>query len=418
MENNQITVKQHYVPRCYMKNFSIVKGSGKKKKQLIAFYQFDEKLLKENIPTESICYKKYFYGEDGKIEKEFATKETKWAEVLKDIVSTDTYNLDKKQENLIKEFAIFQYCRTLAMYNHGKNMMSEFMENIISKDISHNEKNMRKEEISKKIENELRASDMINSCENLIEIIDDLNISLIKFNTEKKLITSDMPIIMINPFSPNQVGIAMVGIIILFPVAPDKLVMICDGKVYTNCKNFMTICNEDDVINLNKYQMISAEERILAREIEDLEIIGKDKNLILKREENEENRKLENAFDNNGKLLCLKTRKINYDFELSFCKLPIYLRKISKDHRESFNRKYNYDSRLAILVRIYKIPELVDKNPHTKDVDAKKMKKAYLELLKFMDVYWDTPNEHRIITPQLMKNLKKANTTFFKSSVN
>ncbi|MCC0638338.1 DUF4238 domain-containing protein [Clostridioides sp. ES-S-0001-02] len=410
MNNNQITVKQHYVPRCYMKNFSIVKDSGKKEKQLIAFYQFNENLLKGNIPTESVCYKKYFYGEDGKIEKELATKETKWAEVLKDIVSTETYNLDKKQENLIKEFAIFQHCRTLAMYNHVKNMMSEFIENIISKDISDNEKNMQKE----KIESELDASDVIKSCEYLIEIVTDLNISLIKFNTEKKLITSDMPIIIINPFSPRQVGIAMVGIIIFFPVSPDKLVMIYDGKVYTDCNGFMTICNEDDVINLNKYQIISAQERILAREISDLETIGKDKNLILKREENEEDRKIENGFDGIGKLLCLKTRKINYDFELSFCKLPIYLRRISKDHRESFDRKYNYDSRLAILARIYKISELVDKNPYTKDIDAKKMKKAYLELLKFMDVYWNTPNKHRIITPQLMKNLKKANTTFFK----
>lgn len=418
MNNNQITVNQHYVPRCYMKNFSIVKGIGEKEKQLIAFYQFDRELLKENIPTKSICYEKYFYGEDGKIEKELAAKETKWSEVLKNIISAETYNLHKGQEKAIKEFATFQYCRTLAIYNHGKNIMAEFMESLISKNMSEDEKNMLKEQISEKFENELSASDMISSCESFVETMDDLNISLIKFNTEKKLITSDMPIIMINPFSPYQVGVAMVGIIILFPVSPDKLVMIYDGKVYIDCKNFMTVSNEDDVINLNKYQMISAEERILSKKVEDLERICKDESLTLKRKESEEKRKLENGFDGVGELLCLKSRKINYDFELSFCKLPTYLRKISKEHRESFNRKYNYDLRLALLARIYKIPALVGKNPHTKGVDVRKMEKSYSKLLKFMDGYWSVPNEHRIITPQLMKELKTLDTTFFKLDQN
>ncbi len=416
MDNNQVTEKQHYVPRCYMKNFSTVKGSGAKEKQLIAFYQFDRELLKENIPTKSICYENYFYGEDGKIEKEFAIKENEWAKVIRDIVSADTYNLDRNQECLIKEFATFQYCRTLAMYNHNKNIMKELMENIIPKGISEYEKNMLKEQISEKVENELSTSDMINSCDYFIKTMEDLKVSLIQFNTEKRLITSDMPIIIINPFSPNQVGIAMVGIVILFPVSPNKLVMIYDDKIYTECKNFMTISNEEDVINLNKYQLISAEERILAKELKDLEMICKDESIFLKRNESEEKRKLENGFGGDGELLCLKSRKVNYDFELSFCKLPDYLRKISKDYRESFDRKYNYNSRLGLLARIYKIPELVGKNPHTQEVDIIKMRKSYSKLLKFMDEYWDVPNEHRIITPQLMKELKMLDTTFFNSS--
>ncbi|MGL5717988.1 MAG: DUF4238 domain-containing protein [Paraclostridium sp.] len=267
MNNKQITVNQHYVPRCYMKNFSTIKGNGKKEKQLITFYQFEGELLKENIPTESICYEKYFYGEDGKIEKDFSEKEAKWSRVIKDIISAATYNLDKNQEEEIKEFAIFQYNRTLAMHNHSKNTMVEFMESIIPKNISEDEVKRLKEEINEKIENESSVLDLIDICEGAIESIDDLNISLIKFNTEEKLITSDMPIIMINPFSPSQVGIAMIGIIILFPVSPDKLVMIYDSKIYTECNSFMTISNEKDVINLNKYQMISAEERILSKEL-------------------------------------------------------------------------------------------------------------------------------------------------------
>lgn len=414
MNNNQTTVNQHYVPRCYMKNFSIVKGSGKKEKQLISFYQFDRELLRKNIPTESVCYEKYFYGEDGKIEKNFAAKETEWARVIRNIVSAETYNLDKIQEKAIKEFATFQYCRTLAMYNHSKNIMSEFMESIIPKGISEHEINKLREQINEKIENELSVSDLISTCEGLLETMDDLNISLIKFNTEKKLITSDMPIIMINPFSPSQVGFAMVGIIILFPVSPEKLVMIYDDKIYIDCNKFMTINNEKDVINLNKYQVISAEERILSKEVEDLSIGREDKSLILKKKEIEENRKLERGSDGVGTLLGFKSRKINYDFELSFCKLPLYLRKIPKEYRESFERQYKYELRKALLVRIYKTPELVKKNPDTKCVNFKKMRDSYSNLLKFMDEYWNVPDKERIVTPKLINELKSVKATYFK----
>ena len=62
----QITKNQHYVPRFYMKPFSIVKNEGtKKEKALISFYQFKDNLLKDNIPTTSVCSEDFFYDEDG-----------------------------------------------------------------------------------------------------------------------------------------------------------------------------------------------------------------------------------------------------------------------------------------------------------------------------------------------------------------
>ena len=73
--SGQITEDQHYVPRSYLKNFASVIGTGKKERALVSFYQFDKELLKEEIPTKSICYKSYFYGEDGKIEKDFSIQQ-------------------------------------------------------------------------------------------------------------------------------------------------------------------------------------------------------------------------------------------------------------------------------------------------------------------------------------------------------
>lgn len=411
--NKQITVNQHYVPRFYMKNFSIIKGSGRKEKALISFYQFDDQLLKQNIPTKSICYKDYFYGEDGKIEKDFANKERRWAEVIQSIINIDKYNLDEEQEKQIKEFAIFQYCRTLAMYNYTKDMIVEIEHRLITDKFPDADEEVIRELVSKKIEKKEMIADTINMCEELVEEINDLSISIIKFDTTKKLITSDMPVIGINPFDSSKVGFSVVGIVIFFPISPDIMVMIYDSKIYENCANYMTISNEQDVINLNKYQLISAEERIMAKETSELLMLYTDESLILKREENREKSKVNSSYDGMGRFIACKSRGINYDFELSFCKLPKYLRKIPIECREAFNRKYDYETREALLIRVYKLPELISKNPTLKGIDSSKFKSGYSKLLNFMDAYWNVPSNDRVITPEMMRKLKTVSSRFF-----
>lgn len=79
--SEQVTVDQHYVPRFYMKNFSDIIGGGSKEKMLISFFQFNGELYREKIPVKSICYKNYFYGEDGVLEKKLAKKEGIWANI-------------------------------------------------------------------------------------------------------------------------------------------------------------------------------------------------------------------------------------------------------------------------------------------------------------------------------------------------
>lgn len=70
-QNKQKTINQHYIPRFYMRNFSTIKGKGKKEKVLTNFYKFDKNTIGSNIPTKSICFKKNFYVENGILEKTF-----------------------------------------------------------------------------------------------------------------------------------------------------------------------------------------------------------------------------------------------------------------------------------------------------------------------------------------------------------
>ena len=59
--NLPVTKNQHYVPRFYMKPFSNIKNAGaKNEKVLISFYQFDNNILRDNVPTSSICSEDFF----------------------------------------------------------------------------------------------------------------------------------------------------------------------------------------------------------------------------------------------------------------------------------------------------------------------------------------------------------------------
>ncbi|MDZ5014209.1 DUF4238 domain-containing protein [Clostridium perfringens] len=409
-ENKQITRNQHYVPRFYLKNFSKIKGSGKKEKSLISFYQLDRNLLRENIPTKSICYEEYFYGEDGKMEKFFSNKESEWASVINDIIKSNSYSLDIKQESLIKEFAIFQYCRTSATYKHTNGIISEIKQKSIYEEFNYIDKGKT---FNENLEEVISISDILNNCEEMIKCIDDLKISIIKFDTTNKLITSDMPVIRINPFSYDMVWLESVGIVILFPISNEFMVMIYDSKLYKNCSNYMVSTNEQDVINLNKYQVMSVEERIMSNRINELSSISKDTKLILKRK-NKYKEKVKSSFDGVGTLLAIKSRNIDYDFKLSFLKLPKELNEIPKMCKYAIKREYTYDSWIWLLAKTYLTPNEIKKNPDCKQLDTKKIKKGYSKVQRFMNDYWNVPYSMRTITSELMKRINSYKLSYIK----
>ena len=66
-----------------MKHFANIKNAGTpKEKVFISFYQFKGNLIKENIPTSSICSEDYFYDREGKIEDALSNMETRWGKAI------------------------------------------------------------------------------------------------------------------------------------------------------------------------------------------------------------------------------------------------------------------------------------------------------------------------------------------------
>ncbi|MDD3169503.1 MAG: DUF4238 domain-containing protein, partial [Eubacteriales bacterium] len=236
------------------------------------------------MPTKTICYEKYFYGEDCVIEHEFAQKETNWGITLQKVSLSEDYFISEQEEQQIKDFTIYQYGRTLAMFKHGKEIMEEMITAHLYNTTSVIDENTIRNMVAEKVDKELDATDVVHCCNEIIGTIDDLKISIVRYKTKEKLITSDMPVVTMNPFCAGKAGMSNMGVLIFFPVSSDTLVVIYDSKIYS-IEKFFRSSNEDDVKHLNKYQVISAEERILANKKNELSIYIEDTNLMNDRDE-------------------------------------------------------------------------------------------------------------------------------------
>ena len=404
----QITVNQHYVPRFYMKNFSNVKNAGtKKEKVLISFFQFKDNLLKKDIPTSSICSEDYFYDQDGGIEKPLADMETKWSKAIKNAID-DKFNKDDIES--IREFVIYQICRTKAMLSHNREMVNSMIKWILKQEIGviANEEGV-KELIENKIQNEITPELGLSSVKEIIPTISDLKMQVITNETEMKLITSDVPIIIINPLVIYRAGLRSVGDTIFFPISPQKIIFFYDAKLFDKLPD--RIFDKSVIEIFNQYQYVSADERLLGKEIEDIIHIFNSEKLNSKRGQFQKTHQTNTIDDGEVILLALKSRSIPYYYNIPILRLPKPLRKIPADFRETFPRVYSYDTRLAILCRVYGNPDFI----HDKELKEHwKNQQMYSKiLLKYLDNYWNTPKEDRNISSELMKKLKTVPVNSF-----
>ena len=200
----------------------------------------------------------------------------------------------------------------------------------------------------------------------------------------------------------------------MFPISPNTLVTIFDAKIYDNGSSFIESSNEQDVINLNKYQVISAEERIISINREELEEVLKSHNALDARRDYLSKDKLTVATDRVGTMFGAKSRSLPYKFELSFCTLPKNLREIDPNCRETYQRKYTEEAWFKSLIIMYRLPSKLKTDHNFTDKEAKARKKEYSKMRTFLETYWDIPSDKRAITPDLMKKIQSIKINVFK----
>ncbi len=404
----QITKNQHYVPRFYMKPFSMIKNEGtKKEKVLISFYQFKGNLLKDNIPTSSICSENFFYDEDGKIENKLAEEENKWGSTILKINRGEV--LMASDIKNIREFTAYQISRTKAMLAHNQNMVTTILTDVLYNRNSDLNKSVINEMVEKKVESEITSEYNLDFVNDILSTIDDLKMIILENKTDIAFFTSDVPVIIVNPLGVHRAGLGDIGTVVFFPISQRKMVMFYDSKLYGKITE--EIQDSECISTFNKYQYVSADERILASNAIEFEKFIQDKELNTFREKFHVSAKTTTSYDGIGTFMAAKSRSIEYYLDIPILKLPKSLKKIPRDFRETFPRKYNFETRRAILCRVYREPDFI-KEEKLKNHWRQTQQYAKV-LLKYLDYYWNTPKEDCVISGEFMRQLKEVPVNFF-----
>lgn len=407
--SEQITINQHYVPRFYMKPFSKIINEGtKKEKAFISFYQFNNRICKDNIPITSICSENYFYDDDGHIENELAEKEGIWSHSIKRV--NCGMDITESDVNSIREFSMYQISRTKAMLSHSRKMASTILTSTLVNGSDGLDEKVIQKMVEKKVQDEITPEFDLSIVKDAIPILSDLCMVIIENKTSIPFITSDVPVIVINPLGIFRAGLGDIGEVIFFPISEIKAIVFYDNRLFGKIPK--EIDKEDVIHTFNKYQYISADERILTLKKSVFEEYIMDEELNKIREEFHSIQKTKTIYDGVGTFVATKSRSLRYYYDISIFKLPKQLKKIPEDFRETYSRKYSYEQRRALLCRIYRKPDFIT---NVEEVSQWKKTQDYSKvLLDYLDYYWKTPKEDRVISGEYMYKLQTVPVTMFR----
>jgi hypothetical protein len=239
---------QHFVPRCYLKPFTINEGDT-----AINLFNLDRQRFIENAPVKNQCSGNYFYGKDIQLEKVIQSIEGKYADLLKRIVKSE-YVLNDDDKTILRIFWLFQHQRTEAAALKMVSLNHDMAEEIGFQNPSF------------KIEIKEAVMMAMRTFSTTMHVIDDLKICLIKNKSKIPFITSDDPAVLTNRWwlsdsrtKGDSFGMISAGSITLLPITPSILCCGYDGDVYSLSHNhgIVDVRNEKDISLFNLHQLLN-----------------------------------------------------------------------------------------------------------------------------------------------------------------
>jgi hypothetical protein len=209
--------RQHYVPRFYLRYFSL----NSRGKEIGIF----------NIPTDRFfpsgklrtqCYKDYFYGQDGKVEEVLNSIESHSSAVISDIISSHTLPAPLSKEHLqLLIFIVFLRYRNVYAAEEVDEMTDKYIRAVLSKDRRVKD---HLNEVRFQIRDPIRMA--LKWAPILWPIVSDLEYKLILNQTNKSFLTSDNPVVFYNQFLETRkggdatTGLECKGLEIFMPLSP------------------------------------------------------------------------------------------------------------------------------------------------------------------------------------------------------
>lgn len=385
------TKEQHYIPKLYLKNFA-------NQDKTFTIINIEKKHPIKSIPYLSQFKEKFFYDRDNSIENKLNLLETNWAKVISNIIigkyPSPTY------KNILKEFAIYQRNRTL--FKSKELLEISWQSKKAQLEIQSNIRNIK---ISESQWDELKSM-YLNSCTNNriaialeiaeknLNILDDLSVAIIKYNTKNKLISSDNPIVHYNNFDQKSVGYINAGLIVFFPINSELLCVIYDNKMYESLAEDGFICcsNEYEVKYLNYFQILNAYNYVYFKNSDQSDSILK----LINKQQIQLRLELPKTKTNvlgpkYEKILSFSAKYIYLEHTFSFSRLINRAKMVPKNARNWFPRNFDeeyYNGNFKSHVGIVPVLNFFKNKPEFKKAILWNEKEALI-FNQFIEDYWN-----------------------------
>lgn len=281
---------QHFVPRCYLKEFT--HGSENK---AINVFNIDRKKFIPNAPVKNQCSKDYFYGQDEKLEEAIQFLEGSYASMLREVVNGPK-DLSYHHKVIIKRFWLFQYLRTEAASKRAVEMSNDMTK---TAGISSEDFNL---EIKEAVQIAMRVF------AESMDVVDDLKICLLSNKTKIPFVTSDDPAVLTNRWHLNDhrtrfgsFGLSTCGDMFLLPLTPKIICVGYDGDVYSipQNKGWACIDKESDVKAFNQHQFLNCRANVFFKHSVDLQFVEESYEMVAEHRPSERHRIHYAVFDYN-----------------------------------------------------------------------------------------------------------------------
>lgn len=387
--------KQHYVPRFYLKRFADQNGK-------LSVLNIPKEATYADVPYMSQCHKANFYGEDGEWETRLSSMESEWSSVTGKLINREPIAYD--DANLVKQFALYQRQRTLAQDEFVKQQDASILMNIAQMELRNQPNNQHlfanNAELARACSENIRRKavpgsgvDLLNGMES---IIDDLDLTVIRYETADELLSSDVPIVAINRFLERSIGYSCMGLILFFPLTPHDLVVIYDGNMYSAHRGqlYATSGDENEVEDLNVFQYISAETIVFAQKRETLAALGYAHPETKQERHHSRGMAPISTFgpENGEHVIQVSTRKTYHECNLSFAPLRREARRIPIECREAVPRtrdekwSQKLSTKESVLVPP---PQMAIPSMEYSRSDRKKLRRGYQRMSRFAEQYWN-----------------------------
>ncbi|MBI2275302.1 MAG: DUF4238 domain-containing protein [Bacteroidetes bacterium] len=257
---------QHFVPKFYLRNFSIRQAG----KQLAVFNTQSDQWI-PNASLKGQAQKNFFYGKDGKIEDHLGQTENEVAPLLKKITFENHVPLPGSDDHLrVLHFLMLTHLRNPVNTNDITSRLPMLNEHI--KKMSGNEVSI---DPTKMTTHDQAIQMALKHLPQAVAVSKDLRLKLMINLTKIPFITSDYPVIRYNQFMEMRkwplsgIGMANVGLQIFMPLSPTVMLITYDDMTYKigdKKKNIVNIIQPGEVDQLNTLQLLNCDRNLFGNE--------------------------------------------------------------------------------------------------------------------------------------------------------